>query len=450
MLGRNTGSVALLLVVFAATFALTPVVADDEVQDGKVYRIIRTDGKEITGEVTEMGDAYKVRTAGGTIVQTVKKSQVREITLVEDEQPAEGPGGLRRQITDAEIEEILGSESVEDLYVWDYTEQIDLMEELDFDEESVNEMKLFAGRQAKVLKTPHFVFVYTSDPAGARRLAGRLESVYRWNATFMKLLDLPPIRPERKLEVYYFNTFDEYLNYQTLCGFRTSGALGFYMPTNNRCAFFDMNTYPSVAAALERSQDGDVPLQERRRLKNRYEAWSNYMNLEVVQHEATHAIQFNIGVFPKGGDMGNWMVEGLCVQFEVPPSQEGGSFGSPNYGRLEEWREMYGPRGERVPWQSVKNMILSDSTGYNDYVMGWAINYYLRKQHKDKYAKWMRLMGEREDDRSVRTGTSQRLSDFEEIFGRIDEEWVQEFFDYVASLEMKPSAVVEDPRRAGP
>jgi hypothetical protein len=172
------------------------------------------------------------------------------------------------------------------------------------------------------------------------------------------------------------------------------------------------------------------------------------MNLTVIQHESTHAIHFNLGVFPKEADIGNWMVEGLCVQFEVPPTQEGGSFGSVNYHRLDLFRKMYGPNAEGVPWQAVRQMILSDSTGFHDYVMGWALNYYLRKQRKDEYAQWMQLLAGREDDWSVRIERTQRLADFENIFGKVDEEWVKEFFDYIASIPMKEHAFVEDPRAA--
>ncbi|MFQ5805694.1 MAG: DUF1570 domain-containing protein [Phycisphaerae bacterium] len=438
---------ALLLIGGIATATLAPALAEEGVEDGKVYRVILTNGKEIVGEVTELEGVYKVKTASGKITQTIRKSQVRQLIPVDEEPSAADKSSLRRRITDAEIEEILGSESVEDLYVWDYIEPIDLMDELDWDEESVQEMKRYAGRQAKWLETPHFVCVYTSQPAAARRLVARLEIVYKWNVTFMRLFDIPPRKPEHKLEIFYFGTHDEYSAYATLNGFSGSGALGFYMRTNNRCAFFDMNTYPPVAAALKASKDKRLPLQERRRLKNRYERYANFMNLAVIQHEATHAMHFNLGVFPKEAQIGNWMTEGLCVQFEVPPTQEGGSFGSINYHRLDLFQKMYGPNAEGVAWQSVRQMILSDSTGFHDYVMGWALNYYLRKERKEEYAKWMQLLAGREDDWSVRIDLTQRLADFEDIFGKVDEEWVQEFFDYIAGIPMKRHAIVEDPRQ---
>ncbi len=451
MLKRTACLLAVLLIGALATATLAPALAQEGVEEGKVYRVLLTNGKEIVGEVIELEDVYQVKMAGGTITQTIKKSRVRDLIPLEEDDSVPDRGSLRRSaadITEPEIEEILGSESVEDLYVWDYIEQIDLMEELPLDEESLEVMKRIAGMQSDWLDTPHFVCVYTSDPASARRLVARLEIIYKWNVTFIRLFGIPPKRPEHKLEIFYFATYEEFTGYATLNGWSGQGALGFYMRTNNRCAFFDMNTYPPVAAALEASRDGRLPIQERRRLKNRYERFANFINLEVIQHEATHGIHFNLGVFPQEADIGKWMTEGLCVQFEVPPTQEGGGLGSINYHRLDLFRKMYGPSAQGVPWQFVREMILSDATGFHDYVMGWAINYYLRKEHKEGYAKWMQLLAGREDDPYVRLDRTQRLADFENIFGKVDEEWVQAFFEFITSIPMKDHAIVQDPRAA--
>ncbi len=448
MLKRTACLFALLLIGVVIIATSAPVRANDDIEDGKTYRVVRTNGKEVVGEVTELGNVYKVKVASGITV-TLKKSEVREIISLESEQPAAIDVDHRRlamEITDAEIEQILGDESVEDLYVWEYIEQVDLMEPLELDEESVRIMERYAGREGKRLITPHFVFVYTSSPGAARRLAARLETVYKWNVTFMRLFAIPPKKPDSKLEVFYFNTYEEYGAYQTLNGFKSMGALGFYYSLNNRCAFFDMNTWPPVAAALAGSTDTSRPYKERMKLKNEYKRWSDWMNIAVVQHEATHSIQFNIGIFPQRGNIGKWMIEGLCVQFEVAPSITGGSLGSINYSRLDDWHKMYGRKGERVPWTFVKNQILSNGMGYHDYVMGWAINYYLRKEFRDEYAEWMQLMAAREDDFSVRINTTQRLADFENLFGKVDEEWVQEMFDYIAAIPMRESAIVRDPR----
>lgn len=440
------------LVVSVLIFLIGPAFAygQAEIEPGKTYRVIRTNNKEVVGTIEDLGDSYEI-TVGTNIVMKLRKNEVRELIPVgdADEAAADGlsAGGLTQLVTPAEIEDILGAESVEDLYVWEHVQRVDLMAPLETDWDSVNVMKRYAGQGAKVLETPHFVFVYTSDIASARRLAGRLETVWKWNCIFADMFKIPVQRPDHKLEVFYFKDYKEYEAYQTLNGFMTMGALGFYMRTNNRCAFFDMNTWPPVAAALEASRDPNRTPQERLKMKNEYKNWSDWMNIEVVQHEATHAIHFNIGIFPREGDAGKWMTEGLCVQFEVSPSITGGSFGSINYGRLKDFREMYGPRGERVPWTFVKNMIMSDDTGYHDYVMGWAINYYLRKQFKDGYSKWMNILASRESNWTIRTSPTERLTQFEDCFGKLDEEWVGKMFAFIGDIAMRESAIVKDPTR---
>ena len=451
MLKRTACLSVLLLIGVAVAATLTPAFGDD-IEDGQIYRIIRTNGREVIGEVTEVGNVYKVKVASGITV-TIRKSEVRSLTPLSNEQPDAARTGFRRHaldITDQEIATALGDESVEDLYVWEYVQEIDLMDELDLDLESLEEMKRFAGVQAKWLDTDHFVCVYTSDAAAARRLVARLETVYEWNATFMRLFDIPPKRPEHKLEIFYFGTYDEFRTYATLCGHMAEGAAGFYMRTNNRCAFFDNLTYPQIAQTLEALKDKNVPFERRRKLQNELARWANYFNLAVVQHEATHAIHFNIGVFPKEARIGKWMIEGLCVQFEVPPTQEGGSFGSLNYYRLDSFHKMYmaGPPGDErvvVPWTFVKNLTLAPGSGIHDYVMAWALNYYLRKQFKEEYGEWMRHLAGLEDDWTVEIGTTTRLADFEDLFGKLDEEWVQEFYDWVAAIPMKKSAIAEFP-----
>ena len=438
---------AFILISSLVFASLAPVLAQVSVEDGESYRIIRTNGKEIVGEVTEYENLYKVKVASGIVV-TVRKSQVREILPADAETSGDSVNDpLPERLSDEEIDEILGGEELE-IAALAYVDREDLRLPLPPDENSIAEMERYAGKTARRLDTDHFVFIYTSSEAAAKRLAARLETVFEWNVKFAEMFEIPVHRPRHKLEVFYFNTFEEYSAYQTLNGWLSSGALGFYMRTNNRCAFFDMSTWPMVAQALARSKDTSLPHQERLKLRNKCMRWSDWMNLEVIQHEATHAIHFNIGVFPKHGSIGKWMTEGLCVQFEVAPGVAGGSFGAINYSRLNDWHEMYGERGQNVPWQFVKNEILSQGMGYHDYVMGWAINYYLRKTQKEGYAKWMQLIAN-DDGRMWSNGNAMTmwLERFEEIFGKVDEDWVKEMFEYIGDIPMRESTIVKSPFR---
>jgi len=408
-------------------------------EEGQKYRVVRTNGTELVGEVTELPNAYQIKVASGIIV-TLRKSEVRELIPVEQQQPvaSQQPGTLPVWITNEEIEEILGSENIE-IAALDHIERIDLMDPLPRNEEHVREMLRIAGRQARIFETDHFVLVYTSSIAKARKLGSRLEAVYRWRVWFLEQMGIEPVRPDAKLEAYFFGTHEEFQGYQALHGDISMGVLGFWHPVDNRSVFFDTETWPPIANLLKRYSDPKVDFQIRRRGRNMVERWVEYQNMSTTQHEAGHHIDFNIGIFPKQGDVPRWLVEGLTMQFEAPPSELGGCLGRINYKRLQEIRQQYGPNLEALPM--MRDFMLHDALwfqGYN-YPLGWALVHYLYKQNREAFAKFMRLMAQREDDWGVRVPLTEKLKQMEEIFGEIDEEWTQQFKDYISSIPMRES-----------
>ncbi len=406
------------------------------------YRVIRVRGGPIEGYVRELPNAYEVEVRPG-IRMKIPKTQVLRLEPLEDNAAAgsnnagSGVDPLHQPVSDDVIEQILGQQDF-DLEALAGIEEVDLMAPLTTDRQSVQEMLRIAGKNARTLETDHFVVVYTSSTEKARALAARLEHVYEWCVQYMKLLDIPRTqRPAHRLEIYFFKTFEEYDRYQTLNGFREGAAIGFYMPTVNRSAFFDMTTYPPFKQRLEQAKDPSLPLQERRRLRNLVDRLVEYQNLEVVQHEAAHHIHFNIGIFPRRAQLPRWMVEGLATMFEVPPNRSGASLGSLNHVRLWRFRQFFGPRGERTP--PIREFIIDDRyfQGYAGYLVGWALNHYLFHKKREQYAEWVRLLASREDN--VPYPISERQADFERIFGEVNDEWVKEFKDYIASLRVRQS-----------
>ncbi|RMF76989.1 MAG: DUF1570 domain-containing protein [Planctomycetota bacterium] len=436
------------LLVFAALVAVNAAqltAQDAKIVDGREYRIIQTNGKEIVGKVTELPNDYKI-TVGAGITVKIPKNRVYKIVEVKTagNRPPGGTNAFRRMITDEEIEEVLGSEHVE-LGPSDIDEEYDLRAPLPVDEVSVREMERIAGVKAKRLYTDHFVLVYTSSLEKARKLASRLESVYEWNVKFMEMLDIPrTTRPDAKLEIFFFGTHPEYDAYQRFNGWSAFGAIGFYMRTNNRSAFFDMETFPPYKAQLEQARNPNVPPQERRRIKNMVLRTIEHDNLEVVQHEAAHHIHFNIGIFPRGGDLPTWMTEGLATMFEAPPSEVGASLGAVNHYRLFHFRRFYGDHGQNLP--PLKLFILNDGmwNGFPSYSIGWALNHYLFRNFREEYGEWMRLLAKRPDDFVTRIETSKKQEQFEDIFGEVDDDWIKAFNDYIASIQLNRAALPPD------
>lgn len=430
------------------TLALSAsLVAQTAVEEGKQYRVVRTDGKEFTGVLVERDDRYEIQQGSGITV-FIAKNRVAKVTELEAPSPvALSPGGgtARRGISPEEIEAILGSEHL-DIGTADRVETVDLRAPVETDMESVREMLRIAGPKAQYIDSfPHFVLVYTSSRQKAQELGARLEAVYEWHVRYMEMLDLPRVRaPEAKLEIYFFGTFEEYSAYQAVSGMGiTPGAIGFYMRTINRSAFFDMMTYPPYVQRLEQANAEGTPPAERTRIRSEVQHEVAFENLEVVQHEAAHHIHFNIGIFPARGDVPRWMSEGLATMFEFPPREVGASLGATNHYRLFHFRNTFGEKGERLP--DMRTFILNDGLffqlGFHGYSIGWALNHYMFREHRDAYAKWMRLLGERDDDWNLRVETADKQEQFEEIFGEINDEWVERFNDYIASIPLKTTVL---------
>ncbi|GMU80538.1 MAG: hypothetical protein AMXMBFR47_04090 [Planctomycetota bacterium] len=441
--------------ILAAAMAFSPISAHAQESKGRC-KIYRTTGQPLIGELIEYPDKYQVKIEGsggkGSYTLTLQKTEVRKIEVLDAAEPsADGssptaPRAARGIVTDAMIEEILGSDNIEigAVDVFDAV-SVDVLGELPINESSVKDMERIAGPKAKRLTTPHFVFVYTSELELAKAMAANLERVYRWVAKFNDLMGVRSTRPDHKLEIFFFGTYDEYQAYQSTNGFIQMGAIGFYMRTNNRSAFFNMHTWPPVADLHEQLKN--APPDARRRIENRIRRQMEHLNAEVVQHEAAHHIHFNLGTFPKRGDMPRWMTEGLAQMFEVVAGEAGASWGAINHYRLFQFRQIYGPNGERIG--DIRTIILNDgwwfSLGASAYPMGWALNHYLSKspEHKENYRKWMQLMATREDDEEV--SVTDKQSQFEKLFGELNDEWTKKFVAYMNTIQLKMSEVPDGP-----
>jgi hypothetical protein len=436
------------LIAAVALVVVTQLVAVARADIEGRYRIDLMNGSYVEGDVKELPDgSYEVKTKYGVVV-TVKKSEVRGLRPLDEAAPSDavapdaaaGTGAaLRREISDAEIDQVLAGIVVRADESLVGADRDELLADLPVNEESLAEMKRIAGPECKVLPKPHFVMVYTSTNEGAQKLASRLESIYRWKVQFMRMMKAPVHRPESKLEIYYFGTHKEFLAIGNM-----PQAAGFYRPDDNRSYFFDNMTDPHIAPYVERSKDKTTPWPERQRLRNRIARFVEAANLEVIQHETGHHIDFNFGLFPRNGltrkaSVPLWLVEGTTMMFEVPPSTAGASLGVMNHSRLDELRAKFGRHPlSLAEW---KNFIIDNGDWQrrfpNGYPLGWALVYYLWKQHRAGYAKYCKAVYDREED--VELTKSDREKEFEDIFGRMDEKWLKDFYAFLDSLQVRKS-----------
>jgi hypothetical protein len=417
-------------------------------------RVDLMNGQAVEGDVKELPDgSYEVKTRFGVVV-TVRKSEVRGIRPLE-EATAPGKSGtppvgrtastLRREISDAEIAAVVAGIVATPDETLAGADRDEMLADLPVDQESLDDMKRIAGPEAKVLLKPHFVMVYTSSTDAAQKLGARLEAIYRWKIQFMNMIQRPVIKPASKLEIYYFGTHKEF---QNISG-ADLGIAGFYRPDDRRSYFFDFETHPALANVVKEAKDPNTPWQRRQRLRNRIRRFCENQNLEVIQHEAGHHIDFNIGLFPNNGlrrkaSIPLWLVEGTTMMFEVPPSSAGASLGVLNHLRLNEVRTIWGKHPLSVTeW---KRFIIDNGMWQNppggrgtaaSYCLGWSLVYYLWREHRAGYGQYCKAVYDREED--VEMSNSEREKEFEDIFGRVDEAWIKDFYKFLDSLQLKRS-----------
>ena len=458
MTRRYLTCLGVLLAGVVLMWALPTVSAEDL---GKM-RVQRMNGTWLVGEVEELANTYRIKTGRGITV-TLKKSEVKAILpfaeeRVENASPGESAESysFRRRVADEEIEELLVGITIKSEDIVASSE--DLEEGLEFDEDSVEDMCRLAGvpnDDDHVLKKPHFVLVYTTTKTEALKLASRLEAVYRHNLNFMRMIDVPLVAPESKLEIFYFATQKEFQAYATNVGSGSvAGVLGFYRPDANRSAFFDLETFPPAARWLEMAKDTRRPYKERQFARNSIGRWVKHNNIEVIQHEAGHHIHFNIGLFPRDLWVGleyenldllpRWLVEGTTMMFEFPPTKAGASLGTVNHGRLHQCRKYYG--SHRFSPQEVKSFVLDNAIflrcGGACYPIAWSLVNYFWHENREGYCRYMQTIASREPGMEV--SYTEREKEFEDCFGRVDEEWVEAWYDYVDDLHLKRSVLPPD------
>ncbi len=452
------GLVAVALVCVAAGKA-------DKFVEGP-YRFYLMNGTVVEGPTKQLPDgSYEVSRGAGITIH-VKKADIRKMESLgvkseapkNEDKPSAGDTKterklqgtvLRRVISDQEIGVVLEGIKADVADDADGASESDLAAPLPVNKEGVKEMVRQAGGpdKAKVMEMPHFVLVYTSSKEAASKLGSRLESVWRWNMRYLQHLKIPAIRPPYKLEVYFFGKHQEFYAYSLNQSEELPlGVLGYYAFDINRSHFFDLWDWPVFAGVKKELEEGrNLPPERRRYLKNLINAWVEHNNLGVTQHEAGHHIHFNTGLFKKrntqeGGSAPTWLVEGTTMLFEVPPAatgQGGAGLGELNDSRLDELRHF--PRWTAAEWQEfvLRNEIWYAGGGAS-YCKGWALVYYLWMKHRDGLGEYYRKILAREDQN---VDSLQAQKDFEDCFGRIDENWVKEFYKFMDSLQVRKSRI---------
>ncbi len=335
-----------------------------------------------------------------------------------------------------------------------------------------------AGPESRIRRTDHFLIAYNTSDTTVAGLVSRLEATQRGVYRFCRINDLPAGRLTHRLEVLFFETYEQYGEAARAIGFNYQGSSGFYSHQSNIATFFNVLNSPSLKEinrlieqankaieALRRRKPVDrkalrAKVKERSRLANVRDRAVERINRSTVQHETAHQLFFNCGVHVRGAQNPAWLVEGLACLFETPPTSSGSGAGAINQARLADFRACLGgkdPRdklsaedlqvalsaGKFVPLRTlVGDPSLFTSRNNRNlvhyYSQAWSLVCYLQRAKRDQLAEYLRLLGQRELGAEI---TSEReVADFESVFGPPDERFERNWADYILTkLRFKPS-----------
>lgn len=357
----------------------------------------------------------------------------------------------------------------------------------------------WAGPEARIHRTAHFVVAHDVSPALVEELSNRLERTYAAVYRFCEIIKFPAHRPDRRLEVLFFHQRSAYDAYAQTIRFSSEGTYGVYNERSNRSAFFNAATDPVMVEVsntllgaranldalteqvrnirdrtsiveivypdgrserLTPAQAADKVASDRAtlaRLEQRRRNLIAHVNRTVIQHETAHQVLHNAGVHRRGAKNPRWVVEGLALLFETPPSQDGSGFSGVNYLRLQDFREAI--RGQKTasqlsaedlkqaiadgrlvePQRLIGDQNLFDRRGTDgavDYALAWSLIHYLHRARGADLARYLHKLSERPPKRMYTA--AEEVAVFEECFGPLDARFLRRWGSYVLSLNSNP------------
>ncbi len=248
-------------------------------------------------------------------------------------------------------------------------------------ERDVSDLSRATGVSLERATSPHVLLLHQLDPEQA---AVRLDLLERVFTTFYLMLEAHGVElkiPSERLVSVALSEQSDYVRFlksQHAGAFQTTQ--GYYHPTFRAVVTRQPRRDLPVRRNGEVSPDANHRDFERRRLLN--DCQHRALEDGTAAHEMVHMLVNESGLSPSTDRFPLWLHEGLAAQFEVVRSGRWVGVGRAHDLRLLDWRKSEGS----VDLESF----LKDAgfgRGYDSllYARSWALVYYLRKVHPEKY-----------------------------------------------------------------
>lgn len=311
------------------------------------------------------------------------------------------------------------------------------------------------GEGFKVLRTLHFSVLHDTSEEAAKAFSAAIEQTYRSNLKYELSMGIEPVKPKRKLIIYYFAQHPRYSDYSKSIGRgeRPQGNPGVFFPDLNRSMFYDFQSQDNFRRAKEQAEakvkelsdrlrQGKLSPQERQKIgreitqakgqANAASVQGGDINESVVQHEVTHHILWNTGFHNSRSFTANpmWFVEGTATMFETIAEGMSSNIGAVNKNRLRDFQAM-DRVGRLIPLEDLitRRDLFNPATGGEmapmAYAQAWALTHYLNRTKRGQIKEYVKTVNAR--PAGYKSTREAELKAFEKAFGKPDRQWVEKW-----------------------
>lgn len=314
------------------------------------------------------------------------------------------------------------------------------------------------GEGFKIKRSLHYSIIYNTSEEDVAVFEYAIEKTYRACMKWCISMGIDVHPPTEKLITHFFNDFSEYQKYSVIMGSPVSGpgTAGFYHPMTDYSYFYNFRNTPGfknaktnidqqISQLADMLRRGDIPSEQKKAIRQqirKLRAVQNSINTfggdtteEVLQHEVSHQVLFNIGFHNRRAALNfanpRWFAEGMAQLFEPIDTGGGSGFGKVNkdkaamFHQLVKTNRLY-PVDKFV--SDIKYFFGGDVAGIA-YPESWALAHYLTRTKRTELQAYIKEINARTGDYEM--NPEKDLEIFEKYFGKVDKAWMKRFTDYM-------------------
>jgi hypothetical protein len=272
-------------------------------------------------------------------------------------------------------------------------------------------------------ETKRFIVLSDAAPSWSRRQTALLDRTYHQFNRFARRLDVKPLPLRHKLVCVLFQEHQDYRRFaRSSDGVTADWISGYYSPKNDRIVFYNIETNPDFAEAIQVSKsaeriakvEGHTPA-ARGVLREEYQKAA----IATVVHEAVHQLAFHTRIQSPQIQNPLWLSEGLATAFETDRPNR--SFGpDQEYDLREQQFTELLDEGKLIP---LRKLVTYSNMPNNDddtiaavYHQSYSLVTWMCRFRKSEMRNFLDAL---RSERPGRPSARRQLQIFEKAFGKV-------------------------------